>query len=556
MFVVDLLLLFSIFLFAPLVGRLRLGRSRFSPVRLWDALAARRRLAVLFIAVFTFTSSALLTWRIGYHEPLIHDEFSYLLAADTFARGRLTNPTHSLWEHFDTFHVLQKPTYQSKYPPAQSLLLALGKRLGHPLIGVWLGIGLCCGAICWMLQAWVPPRWALLGAFFAAIRLVVTLDWSETYMGGGVAAFGGALVFGAVPRIVRGVSSGSSILLALGLLVLANSRPYEGLAASLPAAILLLGWMLGPARPAWGVLVSRFLLPLGSILALGFGAMGYYNERVTGSVWRMPAIAHQEQYDVAPKFYWQSPRPEPAYVAPQLRRMHVKFEYDSLYVRASFLNNIAKFCWQMLRFFLGFQLWAPLIFLPCLLRDPWMKFAVVVCAFELAAITLEITVLPYYAAPITCLIYLLDIQCYRRLRLCHRSTSHYGRGVARLLVVAVLVSGATFLTFGPQLVPGFSDEHLSDESYHRRRAQLIKELESQEGKHLVIVRYPPDHVAAFEWVANDADIDGAKVVWARELDEQRNQRLCQYFSDRRIWLLEAGKLPFVLVPIQPAKSRE
>ncbi len=140
----------------------------------------------------------------GMHEPGVHDEFSYLLAADTFAHGRLTNPAPRLPEFFEAPHILVTPTYTSKYPPAQALALALGQSVcGHPLWGVWLSCGLFAASLCWMLQAWTRREWALATAIVAIVTLGITDYWAQSYWGGMLAAGGGALVFGAMRRTCR-----------------------------------------------------------------------------------------------------------------------------------------------------------------------------------------------------------------------------------------------------------------------------------------------------------------------------------------------------------------
>ena len=47
------------------------------------------------------------------------------------------------------------------------------------------------------------------------------------------------------------------------------------------------------------------------------------------------------------------------------------------------------------------------------------------------------------------------------------------------------------------------------------RGQIIRELESKPGRHLVLVRYAPEHSPHEEWVYNRANLDGSRILWAR-----------------------------------------
>src|SRR5271163_1991735 len=177
--------------------------------RTWDRLGALHRrkirgvrgLSFLAVAILPLLLRAILLplWPIP--APYVQDEFSYLLQADTFAHGRLTNPTPALAEFFESGQILVRPSYASKYPPGHSFAMAIGERLfGHPWFGVWLSCGALAAALLWALEGWFAPSWALFGTLLA-LPLCSFSYWMNSYMGGSVAAIGGALVVGAYPRL-------------------------------------------------------------------------------------------------------------------------------------------------------------------------------------------------------------------------------------------------------------------------------------------------------------------------------------------------------------------
>jgi len=528
----------------------RLGTKFFSRIEAWfSRLAAHTRLSLLIVALLLAGARLALLPVERIPVPAVQDEFSYLLAGDTYAHGRLTNPPHPFWVFFEAAHVNVLPTYMSKYPPAQGAALAVGEWLGHPWFGVLLSVAAMCAAITWMLQGWMPARWALLGGLLAAGRFLAaplySLNyWLESYWGGAMTALGGALALGALPRLMRRGKTSDGIVLGIGIALLANSRPYEGLVFCIPLAAALAWWLLRPRGAAPDR--RRPVIPVTLVLILTAGFMAYNNWRATGNALLFPYVVNDLRYVSTPHFAWQSLAPPIHFQNPQMDAIFNGW-CRSTWLRERFRWTWDGIEWGFLRkvnrlqdFYLPAAFLLPVAFAwRRLLHSRKAVLLFGVCAWTVLGLVPVVWFQPHYASAMTAAAIGLSMMGLRYVHTWNPGGRPVGAALARAFVLAhlcLIPMNILPIRMGRSI-------HTSCPLWACDRANLASELEAMPGPQLVLVRYSVAHDPNEQWVYNRADIDHAKVVWAEEIPGVDVQPLLDYFRGRKIWLLSVDEHP-------------
>jgi len=536
-----------------------LGDAWFSWIeRRFSSIAQSRARTIVAIGLLALGFRLSLLSQLPIPQPKVVDEFGYLLLSDTFSHGRMANPTHPMWVHFETFLENWKPTYASMYYPGYGLFLAFGQSvMGRPFWGVWLSGGLMCATICWALYGWVPPGWALLGSLLVVVRIATYSYWVDSYWGGTVTALGGALVLGSLPRLVRDLRVSNSLALASGMAILEYTRPYEGLFFCVPVLGALVFWNLKNNSFRWRLALRPVVLPISLIMLVATLALGYYFYRVTGSPFTTPYQVNMRNYGLL-YFPWQK-------IAP------IEFHHETLRM---FYRGGPVIGWYevarehpfKLQFLKIWVIW--LFYFGPILSFPWLawlfarskggfwkslsaefRFLLVLCVATYLSCILTIYVgQPHYVAHLTVAFYAIILLMMRDL---YESGSSSLRFIVRsvpLVCFVLLVARAAAPAFHLTPQPSWTRTWCSEDEQNLERAQLLKKLQDMPGAQLVFVRYGSEHdLILNEWVFNNADIDGSKVVWARDMGTQ-NSELIHYFSNRRAWLVEADLKPPRLSP--------
>jgi hypothetical protein len=520
------------------------------------ARVARRTLwCMVALAVLPVALRLALLWRHPVPTPDIYDEFSHLLEADTLRHFRLANSAHPMPQFFETFFVLQEPSYSSIYPMGPGLALAAGWLLfGHPWAGVLLSMAAFCALCYWMLRGWTSPGWALAGGALAVCEFGPLNEWTNGYWGGFVPAIAGCLVFGALPRLRAGPRRREALLLGAGLGLHWLARPFETIFLAAAVALFFFPpiWRRAELRPLLR-LAPAAALPL--LFALGLTLL--QDKQVTGSWTTLPEMASQYQYGVPPGLTVQAKAvPHRPLTSEQAMdyRMQSSFQSGAETLSSYFGRMEARV--SRYRFFF----YAPLyLVLPVFLatirsyRLAWVPIALLILA-------LGVNFFPafqsHYMAAGTSAFVLMSVRGLDGLSRLRVRGAPAGKQCA---AVVLALCFSQFIFWYAMHV--FDDANWSlrartyetwDSVNHRnpaRRIMVNRQLESIPGKLVVFVRYYyPQHLFQDEWVNNAADIDGARVVWARDLGAEEDTKLIGYYPDRKPMLLEPDYQPPRLTP--------
>ncbi len=465
--------------------------------------------------------------------PVVSDEFSHLLLADTLLHGRAANPTHPYWQFFETLHVIQQPHYGSDYFPGHAAVLAAWIWIAH---AAWAGILFECALflviLFWMLRGWMPARWALLGVALAAVRFGIGSYWVNAFHGGFLPAAGGALIAGAFPRLLRRSSFVDGAWMGVGFAILVVTRPFEGALYSLPFVAMLI-W-----KSRW-----RDLIPAVAIAGAAAGVVGIYFDRVTGSPLVTAYQVNQKAYGWPMGLAWTKP-PKIEFRDVELRRY---YEYElgereKVDGPVDFVEYLTFRVQEYWRFFLGPVLTVPLIMIGRVWRR--RRLLIIGMAGALFAILLEGAASPHYLAPATAVLIAIIVECMRHME------------AARVRIVPV-VFAVMAVVLGLRIVAQNAGlpytQELNYQSWcckqqgNMNKARIARDLAQVPGEHLVFVKTKASEFNLLQWIYNSANIDGARIVWARDLGEDRDAELAKYYRDRDVWVVDPNVEPATVV---------
>jgi hypothetical protein len=358
------------------------------------------------------------------------------------------------------------------------------------------------------------------------------------------------------------------------MLLLANTRPYEGLLMVVPLVAVLL-WAWGRRRTSS---LTRAMVVSVVVLMAGAALMLRYDRQVTGSTWKMPYQLYESRHNPAPTFVGQRLREIPPSQSGVQAAVASSALSELRYFqrrRTAFIASKLFCCWQF-----AFGATGSLLFLLlCWRKAGWLErllYGAAVLTVQGIAVQTrlfwprpeQVVIVPLFAGIAVQVGMLWRWLTYRTerwaLALWGVTTlgilaenwnfrTHYVAPAVPLAVLLLASAGqrlwawermrwviaATPLILLGVAWAGATEKPTTLQSWARHRAQLERRLASEPGRQLVLVRNAPGHDYYEMWVANAADPEAAAVVWASSGDAETDCRLQRAYPGRTAWNLDS-----------------
>ena len=276
--------LVAAFLAARMVNPVELD-DRFERMESW-----LRRFGPLATAIVSFV---LVWWTWGELKPppVVHDESSYVLQGEIFARGAWTAPSPPIPEFFEQPHVLVVPVVASKYPPGHALLLAIGSFLRFsPLVPLLLTAA--TSALLMLVTTRATNAWVALITWIVWLTTPLVLRFQPGYFSEVTTT---ALVLASWWCLLEwreGRRRRWMLLMALAIGWGAITRPVTMLAFAIPIGVLVI-WDVVRARS------PRAWLELGLAIVVGGAVLlilPLWSARTTGDRRLTPVALYTRDY--------------------------------------------------------------------------------------------------------------------------------------------------------------------------------------------------------------------------------------------------------------------
>ena len=476
--------------------------------------------------------------------PLVHDEASYLLQAQTFARFRWTMPSPPIPEFFEQFHVFVQPAFASKYPPGHGLLMVPGVWLGLPFLMPMLLHGVS-GAFVFLLARRVANPWVALVTWLLWLIAADNLLFRSRYYS--EATSGALWLVGWWALLEWRRTRHRGWLLALSACAAwgAITRPLTMLAFAIPVAAVVL----------YDVFRLRLWRDTALATALGIGIvaiMPLWSQGTLGTTSPTPYSLYSELYFPFDRMGFGMDTTPPVRALPPDMVMFRRYMmpghrgYDWNVLPRAYRERLAVVTQRSGEWKLRALLWLAVAGLVVAGASTWFAVGsglLLLAAYlsfahgaEWSIYYLEITmVVPFLVA---CGAWWV-VTALRERRIgrtrAERAASLHAVPAGAALAGAVMAFALAL--YVPGALAGGRRAHRNQAGYHQSAHAAVAKLPGE--KLIVFVRYATGHNPHQSLIFNQADLPGARVWWVYDRGTD-NARLLRVAGDRTPYLLDEG----------------